>query len=130
MAVNAKLSRYQEQAVAALLTESTVAGAAEKAGVGARTLERWLSEDTAFREAYRVARRRVLEDAIGRLQGATARAMEALERNLRCGVPATEVRAAQTVFRLSLDGLEMYDLSERMDRIEAALAAHDELKTP
>lgn len=51
-----KLSRKQEAAVAALLTESTLCRAAERARVGEVTLWRWLKEP-GFKAAYREARR-------------------------------------------------------------------------
>ena len=62
-----KLTRKQEQAIAALLSEATVGTAAEKAGVGEVTLYRWLKLPD-FLGAYREARREVVEKAVAQMQ--------------------------------------------------------------
>src|SRR4051794_15398883 len=72
-----KKSGTQEQAIAALLSETTRAAAASKAGVSEATLGRWLKEDE-FRAAYQQARRDVLRGAVERLQTATGQAVETL----------------------------------------------------
>jgi len=76
-----KLTRKQEGAIAALLAEPTHAAASVVAGVAESTLHRWLQLPD-FLRAYRQARRRVVEHAVGRLQRVTNRAVDALERNL------------------------------------------------
>lgn len=114
-----RLSSYQERAVAGLLSTRTIAEAAETAGVGTRTLERWLSEDPAFITEYRSARRRVVEGAVSRLQDATTEAVECLKRNLDCGSPATEVRAALGILDQSIKAVEIYDLESRLAALEA-----------
>lgn len=68
-----KLSSRQEVLIAALLTEPTYAAAAAKAGVAETTVYRWLHMPS-FRDAYRRARREVVEAAVGRLQAATGQA--------------------------------------------------------
>ena len=72
-----KLSRKQEQAVAALLEESTLTAAAARVKVGERTLRNWLREP-GFHAAYRRARRELVESAIGRLQAAAGLAVDTL----------------------------------------------------
>src|SRR4051812_9550045 len=104
-----KLDRKRQQAVAALLTEPTVGKAAAAAKVGERTLLRWLKEP-GFAAEYRAARRTVVEHAVGALQRLTEQAVGALERNLACGKPAAEVRAALGVLDRSLAGVELFDL--------------------
>src|SRR5947208_3667217 len=91
-----KLSRKREQAIAALLAAPTVKKAAARAGVSERTLQLWLA-DPDFREAFRAARRRVLEGAVANLQHASRAAVATLRRNLRCGAAAVEVRAAVAI---------------------------------
>src|SRR5262245_15486955 len=93
-----KLGRKQEAAIAALLSQRTVEDAARAAGIGTRTLFRWL-EIPEFREAYLQARRRVFEQAGARLQQATGAAVSVLLTvMLDAGAPAaSRVRAAHSV---------------------------------
>ncbi len=52
----ATLTHKQDKALIALLTEPTITAAAKKAGIGERTLYRWL-DDPLFAGALRQARR-------------------------------------------------------------------------
>src|SRR5262249_47311027 len=63
--------------IAALLTESSYAAAAAKAGVGKTTLFRWMKRP-AFRAAYHRARRELVESTQGRLDAASGQAVETL----------------------------------------------------
>src|SRR5262249_54841350 len=82
-----QLSRKQEQAIAALLTEPTVEQAAVKAGVKYPTLKSWLARP-AFRDAYAAARRQILDRTVARLLALTGKALDTLEENLACASPA------------------------------------------
>ncbi len=117
-----KLSRKQEQAIAALLALPTIPEAATKAGVNERTLWRWL-QLPGFQSAYRAARRQVVESAIGTLQQATSEAVDALRRNLTSGAPSVEVQAAKAILDLSTKAIELMDLSERVEALEQETAA-------
>ncbi len=112
-----KLPHKQEMLIAALLTEPTHAAAAVKAGVSEATLHRWLRHPE-FQAAYRLARRGIVESAIGRLQQATGRAVEALERNLTCGHAGSEIRAALGVLDQALKAVELIDLAGRIEELE------------
>jgi hypothetical protein len=100
-----KLSRKQEQAIAALLAEPTIAAAAGKVKVGERTLREWLKRH-AFRAAYGRARSAVVEAALGRLRQVTGEAVDTLRRNLSCGRPGDEIRAAVAVLDHALRDFE------------------------
>jgi hypothetical protein len=119
-----KEPRKREQAIAALLAEPTHAAAAAKAGIAEATLQRWLKRPD-FLAAYRQARRRVVETALGRLQQATGKAVDALERNLSCGHAATEVRAALGILEHSTRATELVDLMERVETLERRAAEAD-----
>jgi hypothetical protein len=67
-----KLTGRQAAALAALLAEPTVQAAAVKAGIGERTLQRWL-RDPGFISEFRAARRQLVEGAVARLQRACDR---------------------------------------------------------
>ena len=117
-----KQARQQEAAIAALLAEPTIEAAAARVGIGEATLRRWLAAPP-FRDEYRAARRQVVEAAIGRLQATATGAVDALARNLACGVPAVEVGAAKAILDQATRAVELLDLVERVERLEARLAA-------
>jgi hypothetical protein len=75
-----------------------------------------------FRARSRAARRQVVEGAIGRLQAAATRAVDALTRNLSCGTPAVEVGAARTILDQAVKAVELVDLAERIEALEEAAA--------
>jgi hypothetical protein len=111
-------TRKREQAIAALLTEPTLAAAANRSGVGETTLWRWL-QDPDFQNAYASARRSLVDAAIGNLQQAATEAVACLRRNLTCGHMGTEVRAAGVILEHVLGALDRLDLEERLRRLEA-----------
>ena len=111
------LSHKQEQAIAALLTESTVASAAEKAGVGEVTLYRWLKVQE-FASAYREARREVVEKAIAQMQQSSWAAATTLIRLLASGSDAVRLRAAQAILDQANKGIEQLDFEERLTALE------------
>jgi len=124
------LTPRQHAAIAALLTERTHAQAAVKAKIAEQTLRRWLATDQTFVTAYRAARRAVIDGMIGRLQHAAGAAVDALERNLTCGKPADEIRAAVAVLDHAARGLELGDLMERVEELERLLEKGEIDATP
>jgi len=117
MSGRTKLHRKQEALIAALLTEPSHASAAARAGVSEATLHRWLRLPD-FQAAYRLARRGVVETAIGRLQQATGKAVDALERNLTCGQAGSEIRAALGILAQALKAVELIDLVGRIEELK------------
>lgn len=115
-----KRLRREDEAIAALLTERTIAAAAKRAGIGESTLVRWL-RDPEFVAEYRAARRAAVDGAVAGLQHAAVQAVDALARNLRCGVPAVEVGAARIVLDQAMRGIELSDLGERVAQLEQAV---------
>ena len=114
-----KLSRKREQAISALLTAPTVGDAAEVVGIGSSTLHRWLHE-VEFRAAYLMARREIVGHTTSMLQQASARAVGTLIDVMEDeqSPPSSRVAAARAVLDLAYRGLEMEDLSARLDRLE------------
>jgi hypothetical protein len=105
-----KLSRKQEQAIAALLEESSIQAAAVRARVGERTLRNWL-QLPAFGAAYRRARRNLVEGAIGRIQAATGQAVDTLLAVARDGAKDSDrVRAAVALLDHAFRGIELADV--------------------
>jgi hypothetical protein len=119
-----KFSRKQELTILALLQQPTIRAAAQAAGVSDVTLWRWLQQPE-FRTRYRAARRQVVEGALASLQQATSEAAATLQRNLTCGVPSVEIRAAAAILEQAVRAIELVDLEERLERLEAQLAPEE-----
>ena len=66
-----------EEAIAALLSQRNVDEAARTAGIGTRTLLRWM-KDPEFDKAYRQARRAAFGQCTARLQQASSAAVSAV----------------------------------------------------
>jgi hypothetical protein len=116
-----KLTRKQELAIAALLTERTQEQAAGKAGVATSTLQRWLLLPS-FQAEYRRARRAVVEVAVGQLQAACGEAVETLRRNLDADKAGDQIRAAGLILEHAQRGVELADLAEKVEELERLLA--------
>jgi hypothetical protein len=115
-----QLSRKQEKAIAALLSEPSIQRAAEAAKVSERTLKYWLKQPEFARE-YRIARQQLVEHAVTVLQRVTSLAVVTLHRNMSCGKPATEVLAASKILEHAVGGLEVFDLAQRVAELEQAI---------
>lgn len=113
------LTTRQEQAIAAMLTEQTMAKAAEAAGVNVRTLNRWL-RIPAFSAAYRTARRETFGQAIALTQRYSALAVNTLAKVMMDAASPTsaKVAAAVAVLRFAREGIELEDLAARVDALE------------
>lgn len=104
-----KLSHKQEALIAALLSESTHAAAATKAGVSEATLYRWLRLP-AFQAIYRQARRDLIDSAVGRIQAATGQAVDTLLTVAKTGQKDSDrVRAAVAILDNAFRGIDQAD---------------------
>ena len=115
-----KAARTQERAITALLAHSRLEDAARDAGISRSTLCRML-QGAAFQEAFRLARRQVLDAAISRLQAVTGAAVEALSRNLTCRKASIEVAAARAVLDHATRSVELFELEDRVRQLEEAI---------
>ena len=117
-----KLTRKQEEAIAALLLHPTLATAAKAAGIGQKTLWRWLRLE-GFQMAYHQARREAISRAVGRLQYASTQAVKTLEGVMRqSDSPAAQVTAARTVLEMAVKATEVEDLAVRVEVLERMAA--------
>jgi hypothetical protein len=114
-----KSSRKQEAAIAALLSCSTIGAAAEAVGISEGTLRCWMKRPK-FAAKYRRARTQIVDHSIGVLQVGAHKAVEALTRNLECGVASAEIAAARAALEFALRGIELADFEERLLALEAA----------
>jgi lactam utilization protein B len=113
-------SGTNEKLIVALLETSSIREAAAACGLSEATVFRRL-QDNDFQAEYRLAQREVVERSIGELQAATSQAVETLKRNLTCGSPSAEIRAASAILDNSFRGVEIYEFTNRLEKIENEL---------
>ncbi|MEZ6235635.1 MAG: hypothetical protein R3B68_15725 [Phycisphaerales bacterium] len=114
------LKPSQERAIGALLVEPSVARAARAAGIGERTLHRWLRDDEAFLGAYRWARREAFGHAIGLTQRIAPHAVHTLASIMADGAAPYQARvaAATALLRFGRESIELDDLAARLEALE------------
>ena len=114
-----KFGRKMEDAIAALLTQRNVDEAARAAGIGTRTLLRWLQLHE-FQKAFRDARRAAFSQSIARLQqGASAAATTLLKTMIDPNTPASvRIRAAECVMNHAMKAIETEDIEARVTELE------------
>lgn len=122
MTGKAKLNRKQEAAIAALLTASTIAEAAAAVGVHEQTVWRWMQLPD-FKEAYRDAKRKAVDQAISRLQQVSGEAVETLRTVMKDSdaPPSSRVSAAKAVIDVALKAVEMDEMAARIEALEEAV---------
>lgn len=110
----------QVKAIAALCVHPTIGAAAAAAGVGERTLQRWLAEDPVFRAGYREVRTSMLQQAQGVLAAAAGKAAatlcELLDLKSR---PDIQLGAAKTIGAAAEKAAEQDAIVARLDDLEA-----------
>ena len=114
----ARLPRKWELAIASLLQAPTLAEAAALVGISAKTLRQWLA-DLDFSRAYRQARVRIVETAIGRLQHLAGKAVDTLADLLNSSHTPTRARAALGILDAATKAIELGDLVSRVEALEA-----------
>jgi hypothetical protein len=76
-------------------------------------------EQVAARRRTRRAQQAMTEDALAALQAAAQEAVLTLRRNLGCGKPSIENRTAQIILDKALKAMELLELQQRIERLEA-----------
>ena len=116
-----KFGRKKEEAIAALLSQRNVDDAARAAGIGTRTLLRWMKMPE-FDAAYRQARRAAFGQSIARLQhGSSAAASTLLKVMVDASSPAScRLRAADSVLSHAAKAIEIEDIEARLSALERA----------
>jgi hypothetical protein len=103
--------------ILALAAGATVRQAAERAGMGERTVYRRLA-DAEFRGALKGARDRIFDAAVGQLTGRTDKATETLARLMESDKPSEALGAAKAVLELGPRLRRATELEERICRQE------------
>src|ERR1043165_5346866 len=117
-----KLTPKQEKALAALLARGEGKAAAKDAGVGETTLWRWL-KDSAFAEAYRAARCKLLEAGAASLTANVAKAAKVLVdiAESKDAPASARVAAARAIIEGAHKTVETLDLLPRVAELEKFL---------
>jgi DNA-binding MurR/RpiR family transcriptional regulator len=124
-----KQSRKQDVAILALLTEPTIRGAAEKAGISEATLWRWMQKPD-FDEKYQEAKRQSVTHATARLRQSMTIAVDTLveiAKNPRAQAMARVV-ASKTIIESAMKAHELEDVEERLKALESSLDQEGEKK--
>lgn len=116
MTTDDRLSRIQARAIPALLSSRTIAEAATAAGVGEKTLRRWLASEP-FASVYRQAARESAREAVSTLLAAQREAVQTLRECLQAESPATRVRAARALLELGVR-VGVDDMDDRIRQLE------------
>ena len=118
----AKFGRKKEEAIAALLSQRNIEEAARAAKIGPNTLLRWL-QVPEFQNAYRKARREMVQQSIARMQQAMGAAgVTILKLMTDPNVPpAVRLRAAECVYEHGIKGIELDDIEARVAELERSL---------
>lgn len=108
--------------MAALLTSSTQAEAADKAGLSERTIRSYLS-DPGFAAEYAQRRQELLTAATAQLQQSLAAAVAALRSVVEADGSSDSARisAGRVLLEYGLRYSELNDLYQRLSTVEAAL---------
>ena len=114
------LTVQQENAVLALLNEASVPKAAAACGVPERTLYRWLEHPT-FLAKFRQARKKTFDQAISLTLRFSPMAVNVLAKVMTDPVTAAapKVAAAIALLKFGRESIEMGDVVERLEELEA-----------
>lgn len=115
------MKKNDEKLLLALLTTSTISGAAEKAGVTEKTIRNRLS-DNDFRAEYKRRQSMTLDSACKALQDAMTDAVSVLTSIMKEAdtSPSARIAAARSVCEYSIKMTELTDLAARVAALEAA----------
>lgn len=113
------MTPQQQRAIVALLSASSVAAAAKDAGVGERTLFRWLQDD-AFLSAYRHARKQAVNQAMAKLQRYSSEAVDTLYQVMTTsGYDSAKIHAAKVILEYTHRSVELEEIEQRLAALEA-----------
>ncbi|WP_222860244.1 hypothetical protein [Bacillus massilioanorexius] len=120
------MSRKEDLAILALLTEPTLVQAAKKTGISEATLWRWQQKES-FKHKYQEAKNQAVTQATARLrQGMTIAADTLIEIAQNKKAPAmARVHASKTILESGLKAQEMEDIMHRLEKLEQSEEAEE-----
>jgi hypothetical protein len=121
-----ELTPKQQKAIAALLSAPNIRKAAEDAGVPERTIYDWL-KTAPFKKAYRDAQRESFKHAIGLCQKYLPHAVQTLVQIMadKDAQKSARVTAALGLLKFGRESIELDDMVERIEKLEADTAARE-----
>ncbi len=115
------LTPKQLAALEHLIACPVIEEAARRAGCTSRSIRNWMAQP-AFRSVYLELKRAVMnaamQDTIGASQRLNNQSMGALVRNLHCGNPFAEIRAASAAMSVAYKEIGALRLDERLAELE------------
>lgn len=122
------LTARQARAIAALVAHPSQQEAAEAAGVGLRTLERWLAEDGTFQAALLAAEGVLIDEAARRLLKLQQAAIDHIESILVAELTpaAIKLRSAIAILEFGLKLRELRNVESRLAALEQLVAGKEE----
>ena len=110
----------------ALVTEPNVRKAYEKVNITNNTAYKWLN-DKEFRNAFTQFKREMMRATTARLQSHTTNAVDVLSQIMVDeNAPANaRVQSVRTILEYAYKGIELEDISERVERLERNLINDD-----
>lgn len=113
-------NRKHERMISSLIKAGgCIADASSSSGISEPTFYRALREE-GFQEAYRAARKRLVDEAVLGLQRVTGKAVSILDNimNNETVNPSSRVQAARIILDMSIKTSELADLVARVEALE------------
>ncbi len=115
------LTPKQRKGIAALLSTPAVTAAAEKAGIGVRTLYRWMDQP-AFMAELKARQGGIIDQAAAQLVGGSQTALNTLVRmQLGAHSESVRLRAAIAWLEMMHTFREAGDIEDRLTELEKAV---------
>ena len=113
------MTAKQAKALSALLNNPTQESAAAAAGIGISTLKRYLA-DPDFQAEYKKAMSKLIEGAATQAKQSLSPALSCLREIVNDSKKSdmARIQAARSLLEYGLRLTEVYDLSQRIDRLE------------
>jgi hypothetical protein len=112
-----KITRRQEAMIEALLGHPTRRAACAAAGVPERTVRHWFRRRPAFVREYQARRRELYDQVVEAAARLALAALATLARNMSCGIPPAENRAAIALLEIAREARDA-DLDARLADLE------------
>lgn len=117
MTADVHLSHKQRALIVHLLSERTIARAAEKTGISEKTARRWLKQP-AFAQAVEQARQETVRVGLDRLRTSLTAAVDKLVTLLDSGNESVSLKASIALIDHGVKSIELFDIVTRLTALE------------